>query len=155
MILQLIKMGGELSREKEFSDLENHRLRLHFTDKSGARIYGDVCCWDTSSWQASIKKHDKNYKYIDIPKFAIGPDLSYYTKYHIKGKEYVGCFRYGDLDISVKSYPYTKAGLLEYINSLSKDTYTDIEFISRDNLEEWNKWHSEDEKKLLESLENR
>lgn len=162
MVLQLVKMGLDFdskynAKELEYSDLENHRLRLHFTDKEGYRIYGDVCCWDTASWQASIKRVDKKWKFItDIPLMAITPDLEVYRMVDYSNRKQVMCFRYGDrkAENNYKDvFPYTKKGLLDFVNGMSKDTYTDIEFVPYEELDKWSAWVHEQEKELIEKAE--
>lgn len=168
MVLQLVKMGCDFdakynAKELEFSDLENHRLRLHFTDKKGQRVLGDVCCWDTVQWQISIKKADKTWKpFIDAPHFAIAPDLSVYQihTHHASpkfGKD-VGCFRYGDYainsneDMRKVKYAYTKKGLLAFVNSLANEEYTDIEFVPYTEQEKWTAWQEEQRKELKATI---
>ena len=161
MVLQLVKMGCDFDAkynalEVEHSDLGNHRLRLHFTDKDGNRIYGDVCCWNTVAWKKSAAKYDKNLGNIEMPPVAISPDLEVYKMVEYEGRKQVYCIRYGDRkhENNFKDvFPYTKEGLLNFVNSMSKDTYTDIEYVPFEVLPEWSAWFDEQEKELLSKAE--
>ena len=151
MKLEVVKMGCDFDylhnkRQMDFSDLENHRLRMRFTDKKGRRIYGDVTCWDVEYWQKTTK--DKRR----LPPFAVGVDLSVYGTYKFgNSPRHVGCFRY-TINEHSETYPYTKKGLLDLINSASRDVYDDIEFVSHDRLYEWAAWQDKDRMKIEEKL---
>lgn len=160
MVLELVKMGCDFdynSKELRYSDLENHRLRLRFTDKENNRIYGDVCCWDTEAWKKSVSRFDKSWKNRnDLPPMAITPDLEVYRMVDYSERKQVWCFRYGDrkAENDFKDvFPYTKKGLLDFVNSMSKDTYTDIKYVSFDELDNWSAWVKEQEKELLKKAE--
>ncbi len=103
MILELIKMGCNLSEEaKKDSDLESYRLRLSFIDKNGIKVIGDIMC---------------NHMPV-----TIHTDFQYDAE---DGCTY--CYsannRFG---IKSSDYPYTKAGLLEFINKISLIQYNEI-----------------------------
>lgn len=160
MTLQVVKMGLDFDeryseRQMRFSDLGNYRLRIHLKDKEGKRLYGDLTCWDVGYWK-------KKYKMETIPDFAIACDLSVYRfyKYSENSSPYVGCFRFSPLnmyegvELLERVKPYTKAGLLEFVNSFAEETYDDIEFVSRDALKEWEAWQHEEERQMNNELKD-
>lgn len=145
MVLQLVEMGCNIDEkysEKlfKFTDLGNHRYRLHFIDKDGKRIYGDVSSWDVPEYP---KPNSLTYS-SKRGYFAVHSDLSchgyglYGINHDIKQP---GEFSYG-WGYNTSEYPYTKEGILKLINHYAKDVYDEIEILSMGDkiLEEWSEW---------------
>lgn len=143
MKLQIVKMGCDFSpdsKEIKFSDLGNHRFRLHFTSKDNKRIYGDVSCWSVPEYDAKGRlSYSEKRGY-----FAIHPDLEchgygYYGVNHdIKQP---GVFGWSYKEVT-SGYPYTKKGLLKYINERSIEQFDDIEILEIGDkvLDDWHEW---------------
>ena len=101
MILKLRKMGCNLSEEaKKDSDLESYRLRLSFTDKNGVEVTGDIF----GGFKPGI-----------------------YTDFQYDAEDgYTYCYRPEKFGVKSSDYPYTKAGLLEFINQISSVQYKEV-----------------------------
>lgn len=126
--LFLEKQGMELrGKEAEFSDLQSYRLGIiePIQAKDGKNAYGSFTLWDYAEWCKSAKK-----QLNDNPPFAVYSDLCY------DGDDGL-CYRWiterqrawnFDHDLSTdKIYPYTKAGLLAYVNDLvAAEPYDEI-----------------------------
>lgn len=122
------KQGMELrDKEAEFSDLQNYRLGITkpIQAKDGKNVYGSFTLWIYAEWCKNAKK-----QLNDNPPFAVYSDLCY------DGDDGL-CYRWiterqrawnFDHDLSTdKIYPYTKAGLLAYVNELvAAEPYDEI-----------------------------
>lgn len=126
--LVLEKWGMELrGKEAEFSDLQSYRLGIikPIQAKDDKNIYGSFTLWNYAEWCKSAKK-----QLNDNPPFAVYNDLCY------DGDDGL-CYRWiterekarnFDHNLSTdKIYPYTKAGLLAYVNDLvASEPYDEI-----------------------------
>lgn len=126
--LFLEKRGMELrGKEAEFSDLQSYRLGIiePIRAKDGKNVYGSFILWNYAEWCKNAKK-----QLNDNPPFAVCNDLCY------NGDDGL-CYRWiterqrawnFDHDLSSdKIYPYTKAGLLAYVNDLvAAEPYDEI-----------------------------
>lgn len=126
--LVLEKRGMELrGKEAEFSDLQSYRLGITkpIQAKDGKNVYGSFTLWIYAEWCKNAKK-----QLNDNPPFAVYSDLCY------DGDDGL-CYRWiterqrawnFNHDLSTdKIYPYTKAGLLAYVNDLvAAEPYDEI-----------------------------
>lgn len=126
--LILEKRGMELrGKEAEFSDLQSYRLGLTepISTKDGKDVTGSFSLWNYTDVCKTAKK-----KLSGNPPFAVWQDLQY-------EKEDGLCYRWiterqrawnFNHDLSTdKIYPYTKAGLLAYVNELvASEPYDEI-----------------------------
>lgn len=125
--LFLDKQGMELrGKEAEFSDLQSYRLGIiePIHTKDGRDVVGEIILWRYNEWCKSAKR-----KLNDNPPLAVVANLQFETN--------DGIFRWiteqqrawnFNHDLSTdKIYPYTKAGLLAYVNDLvAAEPYDEI-----------------------------
>lgn len=110
--LVLLRMGGNFyeTRDLQNSDLENHRLRLSFIDKSGVHVVGDICgCHPNGS------KIYGNHQ-LDAPVMSF--DLQY--------SDENGSYIYKCLELAKYKPTYTKKSLLNIINRYSTKQYNRV-----------------------------
>ena len=113
--LVLLRMGANFyeTRDLQNSDLENHRLRLSFIDKSGVHVVGDICsCHSIKSKGYSNDLQDK-------------PIMSFDLQYSDKTGSY--SYKANELfDMSKHGAEYTKKSLLNIINRYSAKQYNRV-----------------------------
>ena len=110
--LVLLRMGANFreTRDLQNSDLENHRLRLSFTDKSGVHVMGDICsCRPNGS------------KIYGNPQLD-APVMSFDLQYSDKNWTYI----YKSSELSKYKPAYTKKSLLNIINRYSAKQYNRV-----------------------------
>ena len=107
--LVLLRMGANFyeTRDLQNSDLENHRLRLSFIDKSGVHVVGDIC-----SCRPNGSKIYGNHQ-LDAPVMSF--DLQY--------SDENGSYIYKCLELAKYKPTYTKKSLLNIINRYSTKQY--------------------------------
>ena len=110
--LVLLRMGANFyeTRDLQNSDLENHRLRLSFIDKSGVHVVGDIC-----SCHPNGSKIYGNHQ-LDAP--VMGFDLQY--------SDENGSYIYKCLELAKYKPTYTKKSLLNIINRYSTKQYNRV-----------------------------
>lgn len=116
--LQLKEMGCKGTGYRNGSDLPNCRLRANFTDVNGL----EVCC-DFGGWQ----RRDAGKKGCPVvQKNALHVDGCYHD-IEGTGRDYAYFLREKGFNFS--KFDFTKAGILGFINSVTDEKYTSIEFI--------------------------
>ena len=110
--LVLLRMGANFyeNRDLQNSDLENHRLRLSFIDKSGVHVVGDICSYH----RPKSKGYSNDLQDKPITSF----DLQYSDK--------TGSYLYKSLELFEYRTEYTKKSLLNIINRYSAKQYNRV-----------------------------
>ena len=110
--LVLLRMGANFyeTRDLQNSDLENHRLRLSFIDKSGVHVVGDIC--------SCRPKGSKIYGNPQLAAPVMGFDLQY--------SDENGSYIYKCLELATYKPTYTKKSLLNIINRYSAKQYNRV-----------------------------
>ena len=126
--LFLGKRGMELrGKEAEFSDLQSYRLGttepIHTRD--GRDVVGEIILWRYNEWCKSAKK-----KLNDAPPFAIVANLQFETDDGLCYRWLTERQREWNFNHSIgldRVYPYTKAGLLAYVNEcIAAEPYDEV-----------------------------
>lgn len=124
--LKLIKMGCDFWLDdsiKNYSDLENFRLRLNFIDKENNLIHGDI---GRGYKRRFTQKNGKQLKkFITVHHHTLCCDFQIDTingSYGYKTKTIYDYIDKNDLN-------YNSQDLLKLINYLSSETYESIEII--------------------------
>jgi len=113
--LVLLRMGCNFreNRDLQNSDLENHRLRLSFIDKSGVHVVGDICSC-----------HPNGSKIYGNPQLD-APVMSFDLQYSDKTGSYF--YKPNELfNVSKHGATYTKMNLLNIINRYSTKQYNRV-----------------------------
>lgn len=126
-VLKLKKMGCDFWLDdsiKNYSDLENFRLRLEFIDKENNYVMGDI--GRGYKYRFTQKNGKLLKKYIKIHSHTLHCDFQITKKdgmpYGYKTKMINDYIQENDLN-------YNSKDLLKLINYLSSDTYENIEII--------------------------
>lgn len=124
--LLLQKRGADFNQyatHMNFSDIGNYRVvtKERITDKSGKKLFIEFI--HGACWRFTNKRTGKPLKH---------PKIQHYKKLYINTEFETkdGCFRdlEAEKEISGLNLLYTKAGILEAVNRISSEHYTEIEF---------------------------
>ena len=117
VVLYATKMGCDFSSNdpmNEKSDLQNYRLRIKFTDKNGATIYGDI----SRGYRYQFNKKDGT----PLKKYKIVTDCALSTDFEHEIIEADGCtatYIYNCLGNNAADYDYTENSALEFLNKIT------------------------------------
>ena len=96
-------------RSVKNSDVGNYRLFIRFINKEGAEVCGD------------IMRYPKTGNISTTMCYYDGEEICHGFPYHWKNPV--------NYDLCNSAYPYTKEGILRYVNKRSNEGYTDIMFV--------------------------
>ena len=138
--LYLDKRGCNFSDRdnlSELSDIGNYRVTTNgynVTGKDGNIYFIEFCRWERYQTRTTNKRTGEPLKHPvrELVNYnALYINFSFEKDETRNGRTLRACYANINLaaKIHAKNYSYTKKDILKAVNSISKDTYTDIQFI--------------------------
>ena len=130
--LFLEKRGCNFWSDEEYkSDINNYRVTT--TDeiiegKDGNKYFVDFCLWREKGHYRTTTKDGKRTLKKAVWKIDARNTIAIHTQYTDENGESYANLKI-EKEIHEKNLPYTKAGILEAVNTFSKVKYNKIEFI--------------------------
>ena len=119
MTLTLERLGNPIcAYDAGKTDLDNYRYRVHFVDKDGISVTGDIMHGKRISCYFKNGKPRKRYKVLS--EWAIVHDLQFTV--------YDRSFVYHP-EFNVSDYDFSKQGILDAINKMSEVKYDELQFV--------------------------
>lgn len=112
----LEKKGIDFYQEEQ-SDVGNYRVRLEFTDKKGNDVVADFGGYDRYIFDGKKK--------VGVKRNTLAFDGTRYEDKKNSGYAY----NPETVDVNVYDYEYTKKDLIRFINDVTGESYTNIEFV--------------------------
>ena len=132
--LFLVKMGMDFRYDtelQELSDVNNHRVRTQGCEIEGkdGRIYFlEFTTYTKTKIRTTSKRGNKLLK-NPVDEVVLKNALHVDTQFDDEKGSYRNIER--ETEIHDKNYTYTIENILKVVNYISKDNYTDVEFVER------------------------